>query len=387
LPKVTRVIFTQNVELPPASTNPAVTRNHVARAAGVSTGTVSKALSGKGSVRPATREKVLRAAAELGYRHNQAAALLARQRRSAANNPGLSLAYLTAKGSDKAAFCRIAEKAGASGQVFNASEFENPQSMLNVLWHRGIQGILVDFEFFPWSEAEIRECDWSKLSVVKIKRAYQSLKFHLIRHSAFDYMRETLVRVMNRGYRRIAVLFIPTASEVDDDARYGAVAALGNRFKEQGVRIQYWITPSSHHFDHDPGALRWLRERKPDAIVAFLGTSVYPLYEAGWRFPEHTGFAAVMRPHEKPPSELGIPAISGCEPNATSILARGVDALKEVIGRGESGFPSLATEFVVEPEWVDGQTLPVKSSSSTLRAGKSCKGKHTANHKCVKEGI
>ncbi|WP_344098745.1 LacI family DNA-binding transcriptional regulator [Myceligenerans crystallogenes] len=53
----------------------------VARAAGVSQSTVSYALSGKGTIAPRTRERVLAVAAELGYRPNLAARSM-RTRRS-----------------------------------------------------------------------------------------------------------------------------------------------------------------------------------------------------------------------------------------------------------------------------------------------------------------
>jgi DNA-binding LacI/PurR family transcriptional regulator len=57
------------------------TSHDVARAAGVSQSTVSYALSGKGTLSAATRERVLAAAAELGYRPNLAARSM-RTRRS-----------------------------------------------------------------------------------------------------------------------------------------------------------------------------------------------------------------------------------------------------------------------------------------------------------------
>lgn len=52
----------------------------VARAAGVSATTVSHALNGRGQVSAATREKVMRAATELGYAPNRIASALRRQR-------------------------------------------------------------------------------------------------------------------------------------------------------------------------------------------------------------------------------------------------------------------------------------------------------------------
>ncbi|MDU0969162.1 MAG: LacI family DNA-binding transcriptional regulator [Actinomycetaceae bacterium] len=56
------------------------TQEDVARAAGVSRGLVSLALSGTGSVAPATRERILSAAKQLGYTRNFGAATLAARR-------------------------------------------------------------------------------------------------------------------------------------------------------------------------------------------------------------------------------------------------------------------------------------------------------------------
>ena len=58
----------------------AVTAEDVARRAGVSRAVVSRALSSNGSISPATREKVLQAARELGYQVNFLAQGLNRQR-------------------------------------------------------------------------------------------------------------------------------------------------------------------------------------------------------------------------------------------------------------------------------------------------------------------
>jgi LacI family fructose operon transcriptional repressor len=54
----------------------------VARAAGVSTATVSRVLANKAFIRPETRERVLRAVAELKYRPNLLARSLRSQRRA-----------------------------------------------------------------------------------------------------------------------------------------------------------------------------------------------------------------------------------------------------------------------------------------------------------------
>ena len=63
-----------------ARTGRDATLSDVARAAGVSVGTVSNVLSGAGSVAPATRARVEKAMSELRFRPNQLAQALARKR-------------------------------------------------------------------------------------------------------------------------------------------------------------------------------------------------------------------------------------------------------------------------------------------------------------------
>ncbi|MGO3033381.1 MAG: LacI family DNA-binding transcriptional regulator, partial [Microbacterium gubbeenense] len=63
----------------------------VASAAGVSNATVSRALSGRGSVSPRTRERVIAAARDLGYVVSQAASTLASGRN---RNVGVVLPFL-----------------------------------------------------------------------------------------------------------------------------------------------------------------------------------------------------------------------------------------------------------------------------------------------------
>ena len=82
----------------------------VARAAGVSNATVSRALSGRGSVSPATRERVLKAAGELGYVVSQAASTLSSGR---TRNVGVVLPFL-----DKWFFTQVL--AGAQRRLMDA---------------------------------------------------------------------------------------------------------------------------------------------------------------------------------------------------------------------------------------------------------------------------
>ncbi|MGO1849447.1 LacI family DNA-binding transcriptional regulator [Microbacterium sp.] len=115
----------------------------VALAAGVSNATVSRALSGRGSVSPKTRERVLRAAADLGYVVSQAASTLASGRN---RNVGLVLPFL-----DKWFFTQVLAgaqerlmRAGYDVTLYNLAGrgFERREVFENFLLRRRVDAVI-----------------------------------------------------------------------------------------------------------------------------------------------------------------------------------------------------------------------------------------------------
>ncbi|MGJ3243532.1 MAG: LacI family DNA-binding transcriptional regulator [Opitutales bacterium] len=327
----------------------------VAARAGVGYGTASRALSGKGRVSAAARARVKAAARELGYSRNVAAAALgARGQRPSG---GLKVAYVTPYPETAQALLReVCPVFGFRGQAFDPTGFSDPKAMLRQFWHQGYDALLINFEAFPWTEAETRTADWSRFAVVKFKRVYPGLPFHLIRHSAFDYMRLTLNRVLATGARRIAVLLVESGSFEDNEARLGAVLAARETLGKTGTRIAYRLWSGSTE-QPDADSLAWLEREHPDVVVSVTWPPLRHLLEAGWRIPEDAGFATVLRPYA---SDHGLPytSIAGCRVGRREILRRALIQLREMIGFGIKGFPELPVEHVIEPQWVEGRTLP-----------------------------
>ncbi len=115
----------------------------VARAAGVSNATVSRALSGRGSVSPVTRERVIAAANELGYVVSQAASTLASGRN---RNVGLVLPFL-----DKWFFTQVLAgaqerlmRAGYDVTLYNleGDGFERREVFENFLLRRRVDAVI-----------------------------------------------------------------------------------------------------------------------------------------------------------------------------------------------------------------------------------------------------
>jgi len=339
-----------------------VTREEVARAAGVGTGTVSRVLSGKGSVKPATRARVAQVAEDLGYRPNAVASLLAQQRRRPRGaSQRLKIAYLGPNRYQDPYLEEASELAGVDTESFVAGDFGDLREALRILWHRGVQGLMLNLTRFPWSEEEARRADWSGFAVVKHNRIYPSLRFHVVRHSPFDYMTTALRRIIDRGYRKIAVLLLQSGSDQDDHARLGAVLAANELLKRKGGEI-LWHIWSGTGPDFDPVTDSWLRAQKPDAVLAYVWPMLDELALAGWKFPKDVAAATVYRPVGN--ADWRLPPVSGCDPAHGSILARSISALKQMIARGEYGFPAIQNEFVVEPTWFEGELLPERSLGS-----------------------
>jgi DNA-binding LacI/PurR family transcriptional regulator len=330
----------------------------VAARAGVGYGTASRALSGKGRVSEAALARVQRAARELGYSRNAAAAILgSRQKRISSL---MKLASITPHAtSAQELLDEVCPEFGFEGHALDPVGFPDPGSMLRRLWHQGFDALFINFEGVPWSEAETLQADWSQFSVVKFKRVYPRLSFHLIRHSAFDYMRLTLDRVLATGARRVAVLLIESGSREDNEARLGAVLAVRELNRSRGIRIRFRTWAGSPGVA-DSNSLAWLAAQQPDVIVGVTWPLIWPLLAAGWRIPDKTGFAAVLRPSHE---DHGLPfdSIAGCRVGRREILRRALIQLRDMIAFGARGFPDLAVEHVLEPIWEGGQTLSPNS--------------------------
>ena len=322
----------------------------LARATGLSIATVSVALRGKVGASQETRARVQAAAERLGYVPNPVAALLAKQRGNPNRKNQLTVGFLSEPTYSDAPFLALCEELGIQGHCFRLTGFESPEAASRILWSRGISGlILTDLEL-SWSAEDRMRFKWDPFSLVKLTRGLPDVPCHLVRHDAFDYMEMTLRQVVAHGYRRIAVHLGHSLSAIDDNARRGAVLNFQARLLPPGVSL-VWREDEGL----DARTAKWLRAERPDAIVIFVHEWAHSLQQLGWKFPGKTGLASVLTAHEKLPD---LPIVSGCAFQHVEHLRRALVMLTELIGRGERGFPANTLESVIEPLWVEGETLP-----------------------------
>ncbi|MCX6971149.1 MAG: LacI family DNA-binding transcriptional regulator [Verrucomicrobia bacterium] len=335
-----------------------ITRDDVARESGVSGFTVSQALRGQAGVAAKTRSHVEAVAARLGYQINPVASLLVRQRSRSAARRQLVVGQLGGSLRTNPEFIVACKELDLQGHYIAVEEFRSPEEGSRSLWHRGISGLSIAPGGMTWSAEERQRFDWDKFSLVKGSRALPDLPCHLVEQNAFDYMAETLRQVVARGYRRLAVLLLNTGNEEDDDARYGALLNFRERKLPTGVTCVWREAEVKNANFLDGNTLAWLRKQRPDVIVAYHWKMIVPLREAGFRIPEDFPLAAVLSVTDRLP---GLPLVSGCDLQIMNMTRESLTILRDLIGWGKRGLSRQSMEHVVEPVWIEGETLGITS--------------------------
>ncbi len=337
-----------------------ITMADVARAASTSKYTVSCSLRGVGSVSSATRQRVLEVANRLGYQLNGPASLLARQqnrrRESLRQIPVALLGFRPGSTPDwSPMFSRACQALGLIATSMNV-ELPNAAAALKTIWSQGIEGI---FLLPPETESgrSLSQLDWSRFCVVKEQRTQPELRFHLIRHSAFDFVYEALSQVAARGYKRIAFLTFETSVRRDNLARIGAAVAF-QKFDLPDSAKLVWQQISSTECDWSrplPDRLRrWIDRFAPDAIVVFPVSFCRLLLAAGYGVPQDFGVASVY----VTPGALGWKEMAGCHSGYDEIARRAASRLHVLLQSNEKGMCAHPLEEVIEPVWLDGASLP-----------------------------
>jgi len=195
-----------------------VTRDDVARRAGVSTATVSYVINNSRSVGEATRRRVLAAVEELGYEPNIVA-------RSLASNKTWQLAIAVADianpffGEIVLGFQEAAQEHGYFVNIISATQ--NLDAYLSHLIARRIDGIFVAALPTRFDTGLLYELVDSGIAVVVSgNRTVDRRRVSTIENNYRAAMHQTFERLASLGHRRIAYLSgLPSSMSFDDRAQ------------------------------------------------------------------------------------------------------------------------------------------------------------------------
>lgn len=327
----------------------------VAAAARVSVATASLALRHSPRCAAATRQRVERAAASLGYVPDpQIAKLMSYLHRPAGGKDGGTLAYLTAfperegwRGLHTWRKYHEGAQARAAALGYRLEEFwlrepgMSEQRLSAILRTRGIAGVIVA----PLPEVLDRlNLEWRHFAVVAIGFSLWEPPLHRVAHDHFQSMVTALRRIRDQGYARVGLVMRP-----EHDARVARhwTAAYLVECQARGMApLEICTQPD------EPARLEaWFRRQRPEVVISDMLTVAARLERAGFRVPADFAFVHLNLPREG--HEL-----AGIDQHSRRIGEAAVKQLVAALHQNELGLPSLPDTTLVRGEWVEGASLP-----------------------------
>ncbi|HEY8993545.1 MAG TPA: LacI family DNA-binding transcriptional regulator [Lacunisphaera sp.] len=353
----------------PRPTGPRVSLRDIASEIGVSHVTVSLALRGDSRISVTRRQEIAAAAERLGYRPDPMLASLSAYRQ--AKKPveiRSTVAWLNQwpearqlrRFQEFDAYWRgahdYAVRLGYRLEEFVVGKDMTAARLQQILLARNVRGILIP----PHTNGlHLPDFDWSQFSVVRLGISVKSPRAHIVTSDQKNCAAMAFDEMWVRGYRRIAYV---TAHRFDRNTggnfRAGYLSA-----QDVHVPLRRHLAPFSLSEENTPADVRtlrkWLRTAKPDAIISALGNLPELLDRAGYRVPDDLGVAVL--------SLLDGHFDAGVDQNSIEVGRVAMATLAALIHQNERGVPQYCRRVLVEGRWVDGTSLPNRSSASTER--------------------
>ncbi len=342
-----------------------ITLSDIAHKLGMSKSTVSIGLRNDVRLPTATREKIRRAAAELGYRPDPNLAAIAAQRwrhRDQRHNVGVALLE---SASEPAPHLRKAylhhaearlEQLGYQVTRFNLDAQPTVAATNRILIARGIRGVLVP----PiYRNDLLAELELPRFSLAAAGVARWLPPFAAATKDAFEGVSLCLRRMVELGYRRIGVALLRHEGKVPDDAhRLGAALEARQRYGEDGIIIEVWEGRIGDMVAEMTSFAHWYRAKRPQAVLAFNRFALDWIDHAGLPRP---GIATLSRFDRA--SEL-----AGLEPQHQRIAEAAAELLDQEIRHHRIGpSPDAPPRLLIPPKWIDAPSLPPATAVRTQK--------------------
>lgn len=344
-----------------ASPKRAPTIRSIAQAAGVSPMTVSLALRDHPSAAAATRRRIQRFAAKLGYRPDPTIAKLMthlRTQRSHRLQAALccltTFARLDGEPYPTAIFHGAKQRAGELGYsmellVVGQEPTATPARLERILRARGVQGLLL----LPMATSgKFHGIDhWGRFSVVSATLSVTAPVTHRVVPNAFDNVLEICRKLNAQGRSRIGLV---TTREQDARVGHRFTAAIGwhNRYAcAQPVEPLVLDQPIGVEFAD------WFRREKPDAII---GHSAGELTEIENLLPPERRRRLTLVSTSKVRGDDRVD-YAGIDERPEEIGRASTDLLASLIQHGDRGLPTIPRVTMIEGIFVDGKTAATPS--------------------------
>jgi len=268
-----------------------VTLQDIARATGFSKATVSYALRAAPNISEVTRKEILAAAQRLGYQPDPALSKIAAYRwDSRARSSSSQIAYvnLRAKPRDilrSEFFAGMSEEAQSFGYLFEGillKDYPSLGDLARVLYHRGVGGVVFSEASLEAHEKEFARFPWERFVTISCGAGYYQPPIPMIIPDGFSNGQGAVVKLIEKGFRRIGIVFCCRGLTQNDDLQLGGMRHAMQNHLRQRDRIPELFTEYS---DATP-LEAWYRRHRPEAILCNNGAVYHWLQRLGIRVPD-----------------------------------------------------------------------------------------------------
>lgn len=340
---------------------PKASLSTLAEKCGLSTSTVSRALSGHPNVRPEVRARVQAEARRIGYTRNQLVGTLMAHVRAARTERFLgNLAFVHVASPEQPQprpmqqIMIDAARARARELGFNLDVLSLDQSKLSapvlgrMLHARGVQGVVL---LYSKPTDATKGFPWELFASVEIDYGAHTLFLHTIAIEHHLTLYNALARLRALGYRNIGLFM----ERYKDTRLLNKWTAAFRSFQEiQGGigQVPMLLVDAMTADDF----LAWHRRHKPDLVIGHVDQAVVWLRQAGVAVPRRTAFFN-LNWNERSRACAGL----DLRPEQQGIAA--VESVVAQIHRNERGLPANPHTVMLSGQWVDGPTLRPEPAS------------------------
>lgn len=328
---------------------------HLALAAGVSTMTVSRVLRNRPNVKPLLRKRVLKAAADAGYRPDPVLSKLMHHLRRRTKDSYLSaIAAVTDIPEEiephtaklvRAGARRQAEQLGYRLEVFRLKSTTTPdRNFERILLSRGIEGILLQQMTVP-SKVD-RLVKWPHFAVVAATASLLSPDFVRVGPNYFFNARLLCAELAARGCRRLGYVGSKTFSIRTNDAFLSAALLLAQARRQRPVPPLIFTDQAAFEREFRP----WLVREKPDALIVHDENFV-PIIRA--RLASLSRRPPLIASTSVNPLNLTCP---GIDEQLELVGRNAVNVLAGMLNRNEKNLRAVNATTLVEGRWVEPVT-------------------------------
>ena len=248
----------------------AVTIKDIAKALGLSTSTVSRALRDSYEISPETKEKVLQYARETNYRPNPIALSLIEKRSSSigvlVSEIANSFFSQVINGIES-----VAQERGYNVVIAQSKEsYEREVSALNYLASRSVDGIILSVSAETYDFSAISNLYNKGMAMVGFDRIAETLQMHKVivnnKRGAYD----ATSQLIKNGFKNIACIASSSYLSISKERIQGYIDAL----QENNIKVNDELIAYCAHggmlYDEVEVAMKKLMSstKKPDAIIA-----------------------------------------------------------------------------------------------------------------------